>query len=185
MRIQSGEGLAQGRGTLLFVWIFLMIGLGLQRVVGADNRPALDLVCGFFALYFIWVYFKTRRQNSLMHVRIDGSALAWSTAPKAKPCFTRAGVLDLADAAAITVVPLSVEVRIGLRKMNLSMFAVQVSLSDGRTVVLPITSIRARVTVSMQRLLSALATVPGIVPVDASVLDGIAPAAPVGKKVAA
>jgi len=182
MRITNGMETNQRRGTIVSVVFSALIYLALaSSFTSAVGETVSAVVCAGIAAFFVRSYLKTKRLQGQTWVQINGSTLEWSTAPQANAIFTRAGTLELRDAAAITVLPSPFELKAGPKKMLVTPFAFHITLKDGRNVVLPITSTKLRVSVSMQQLIAALAAVPEIVPVDASALDGTAPAPYAGK----
>lgn len=182
MRIKNGEGLNQGRGLVIIVLLLAAVYSWVAvSVSGAVSKAVFGVVFAGIAVFFVRSHFVTKRRQDRTWVQIDGTTVEWSKSPEVLPAYSPSGTLDLREATAITVVPSSFELKTGLKPMTVRLFAVEVTLADDRKVLLPVATPTRQVGVAMQRLLGALAAVPGIVPVDASALDGLAPS-PLGAK---
>lgn len=137
--------------------------------------PAVPYLLGVRALW--------ASLHSWVEVTADG--ITWSTpAPNAKDNAAKtrdrstrhlspSGTIPADRIAAIAITPFTRSSAPAQDRTGAASFAVVVHLMDGGRVVLPVTSPPAPVSQAMDRLLQALAHLPGVPPIDISPLAGI------------
>ena len=167
-------GRAAAIATLCAIPVFCG-GLVAWWVVGGEE--SLFLVYDLLAIAICAVVARVLWVGIRTWTEVTADGITWCTPGGASAHFSPSGSVAASQIAAMAIAPFAgtskSKSKVGRSLENGAKLAVLVQLVDGSRVVLPVASDRNSVSRSMEKLLDALAVLPGVVPIDAGPLAGL------------